>query len=204
MIFLKLLNYIKKVKINNMDAIQEIKDILAQPVVVKEKNQKMSEMAKKTKNPNPYGANRYFRDPREIKCWEYYLKTVRKGSPNAKACALKAGYSEQTACNITQHPWFQKRLSKLRRSEMVIKAEKVLEEILDMPNEIEIMTADGTPTGLKKIDTSLINQKRDVAKFIAERLLSDKYAPKSKVDVEQKITMQAIVAEIKQVINEDE
>jgi hypothetical protein len=175
-----------------MDAIQEIKEMLKEPVVVKEKNQKMSELAKRTKNPNPYGANKYFRDPREIKCWEYYLKTVQKGSPNARACALKAGYSEQTASNITQHPWFQKRLSKLRRSEMVNKAEKVLEEILDLPNEIEIMTADGMPTGLKKIDPSLINQKRDVAKFIAEKLIKD-YEKKPEVAVYQNVSILDII-----------
>lgn len=175
-----------------MDAIQEIKEILNKPVVVKEKNQKMSELAKRTKNPNPYGANKYYRDPREIKCWEYYLKTVQKGSPNARACALKAGYSEQTANSITQHPWFQKRLSKLRRSEMINKAEKVLEEILDMPNEIEIMTADGMPTGLKKLDTSLINQKRDVAKFIAEKLIKE-YEKKPDVAVYQNVSILDII-----------
>lgn len=75
---------------------------------------------------------------------------------------------------------------------MVNKAEKVLEEILDLPNEIEIMTADGMPTGLKKIDPSLINQKRDVAKFIAEKLIKD-YEKKPEVAVYQNVSILDII-----------
>jgi hypothetical protein len=48
------------------------------------------------------------------------------------------------------------------------------------------------PTGLKKIDPSLINQKRDVAKFIAEKLIKD-YEKKPEVAVYQNVSILDII-----------
>lgn len=184
-----------------MDALEEAKKLMDEiqdskiqkvEEVVPEVNLKV-EYGKMTKNPNPYGANKTNRDPREKKCWEYYLKTIAKGSPNGAESARKAGYSESSAREITSYPWFKKRLANLRRKEMVDKAEEVLNEILNLPNETEI-TLEGVPTGLKKIDVGIIGHKKDVAKFVAERLISDKYAQKQKV--EQKLTHAVLIAEL--------
>lgn len=188
-----------------MEAVEEAKKLIEEidskkiqevQVVKPEKNQKMSDLAKLNKTPNPYGANKTKRDPREIKCWNLYLKTVASGSPDAANSARKAGYAESCARNITQHPWFKKRLASLRRKDMIDKSEQVLEEILNLPNEIEIMV-DGIPTGIKKIEPALINQKRTVAQFVVERLLSEKYAQKQKEEI--KITQAVLIGKLNEI-----
>lgn len=69
---------------------------------------------------------------RRERCWNFYLDTVRKGIPNARDSARKAGFSENTAINIGNIKWFKDRKDKLRRSKMMTNAERNIARILNM------------------------------------------------------------------------
>ncbi len=85
-------------------------------------------MKKKT---NPNKANQYTPDERQAVCWDFYIESLAKGTPNAYESAIKAGYEESSALNITVTTWFTDKLSKLKRKEMLSKAERNLDKILD-------------------------------------------------------------------------
>lgn len=82
-------------------------------------------------------SNQYTSDEREQVCWDLYIESIRKGTPNAKASALKAGYSEPHSDNITLQGWFKGRSDKLRRVNMLSRAEKNLEKVLLMDTQSE-------------------------------------------------------------------
>lgn len=82
-------------------------------------------------NPNPNGANGTTSDPREQIMWDIYITNVKNGIDNAKKAAIEAGYSEPHADNITLQGWFKGRKDKLRRSDMLSKAERNLDKVLD-------------------------------------------------------------------------
>lgn len=112
-------------------------------------------------------------DPRQLACWENYVNPDSDTYSNAKASALKAGYSESHAEDIHNVEWFQSLLRKLR---LKYKGEKVLEEMLDMP----VMTAEtrlndlGEEIAVAVVkDTQLVKIKQDTAKFTVERLGKD-------------------------------
>lgn len=128
-------------------------------------------MVKKRSNPN--GANQYLLDPRQKLCWDSYVNPKSETFGNAFKSALKAGYTDKTARQITTEIWFNE---KVRRMQLLGKAEKVLEEMLDMPvNKIEFAPGsfesdDGEDEGPQQVlttDPALIRIKQDTAKFIA-------------------------------------
>ena len=82
------------------------------------------------KPSNPNGANQYLLDPRQKKCWEGYVNPTSPTFANAKQSAIAAGYEEEYANQITVAEWF---VGKVRRMNLLGKAENVLEEMLDMP-----------------------------------------------------------------------
>lgn len=63
------------------------------------------------------------RDPRSELAWEFYVKSWREGKPNAKQAGLNAGYAYNTAVNLSNFKWFKDKKDKLRRSNMLTKAE---------------------------------------------------------------------------------
>lgn len=85
--------------------------------------------------PNPNGANGTTSDPREQVCWDFYIKGLTNGIANAYASAIEAGYSEDSARNVTMRDWFKERLGKLKRKEMLSKAERNLDKVLDTDYE---------------------------------------------------------------------
>lgn len=122
---------------------------------------------------NPNGANQYLLDPRQKLCWDSYVNPKSETFGNAYRSAVKAGYQDATAKHITKELWF---LEKTRRLQLLGKAEKVLEEMLDMPvNKIEIEAGnyeneDGEIETSKQVlttDPALVRIKQDTAKFIA-------------------------------------
>ena len=113
--------------------------------------------------PNPYGANGTQSDPREQKCWDNYVKSIRQGRVNAYKAAIDAGYSKANSRNITTRDWFIERLGKLKRSGMVEKAEKNLDKYLDLSEE----DLEG------KIDKEIIKIKVDISKTILKTLGKD-------------------------------
>lgn len=92
-------------------------------------------------------------DPRQAEFLKRYLDPKSKTFSNALQSALKAGYSQDYAENITvQLPkWLEEKLGK---EKLVKKAEKVLENCLDYSDE--------EPVKMKL--------KQDTAKFVASRL----------------------------------
>lgn len=80
---------------------------------------------------NPNGANGTTSDPREQVMWDIYVSKLAKGIENAYQSAIEAKYSEDHARNITLQGWFKERLAKLRRKEMLSKAERNLDKALD-------------------------------------------------------------------------
>lgn len=115
-------------------------------------------MARKT---NPNGANQYQLDPRQLICWGHYVNPKSDTFSNALQSALKAGYTEQTANQITTELWFTERV---RRMNLLGKGERVLEQTLDM---------DTFDEKISKHDSSLLKIKQDSAKFVASTLGKD-------------------------------
>lgn len=121
-------------------------------------------MDKEETKPNPNGANQHTSDPREQICWDFYVESVTSGMPNANASAIKAGYSEDHARNITLQGWFKERLENLERQEMLSKAEKKLAKTLTY----EVENDKG------EIKTDLLRIQTDVAKHLTSTLGKNK------------------------------
>jgi hypothetical protein len=118
---------------------------------------------------NPYGANQYTLDPRQKLCWESYINPRSETFGNARQSALKAGYEEVTANQITTHTWF---IEKTRRLNMLGKAEKVLDKTLTL----EAVNEEG------KTDTTLLKIQTDVAKHITSTLgKNEGYSTRSEI-----------------------
>lgn len=113
-------------------------------------------MGKKT---NPNNANQYVMDPRQKLCWELYITPNTEYFGNAYQSAVKAGYEKTSATIITTENWF---IGKLRRLQLLGKAEKVLNKTLDYETE-----KDG------KVQTDILRIQQDTAKFIAKTLGKD-------------------------------
>lgn len=137
---------------------------------------------------NPNGANQFIYDPRQALLWKFYTNVKEKSTfGNAYQSALKAGYSKGTAAQITTFNWF---IEKCRRMNMLDKAERVLDEALELPSKVQAMGAFGPifnkkqervkgKNGKYKIktvngepvlvfSTGLLKIKTDVGKFVAE------------------------------------
>jgi len=83
---------------------------------------------------NPNGANQYQLDPRQKVCWDLYVDPSSPTFSNGMQSAIKAGYEEAYANQITTTEWFKE---KVRRSNMLNKAERNLDKALDIPIEDE-------------------------------------------------------------------
>jgi hypothetical protein len=83
-------------------------------------------------NSNPNGSNQYNLDPRQKLCWDLYINPKSTTFGNGLQSAIKAGYDDEYAEQITTRPWF---LEKVRRLNLLNKAERNLDNILDLPLE---------------------------------------------------------------------
>lgn len=128
------------------------------------------------KPTNPAGANQYQLDPRQKLCWDFYANPKSETFGNATQSAIKAGYEEEYAKTITVTEWF---VAKVRRLNMLDKAEKVLEEMLDLDTTNQ-KVIDGEVYIQK--DAALAKIKQDTAKFIAERVgKNDGYSSRTEI-----------------------
>lgn len=122
---------------------------------------------------NPNGANQYLLDPRQQSCWSYYIDRKGKTYGNAYQSALKAGYAVTSATNITSEKWF---IEKWRKLNLMAKAERVLDEDLEMETVVPVIGMFGpiidkdTKKPLTKIDPDLRRIRQSSASFIASRL----------------------------------
>jgi len=109
---------------------------------------------------NPNGANQYTMDVRQKLCWDLYVNPKSETFGNAYQSAQKAGYEESYAAIITTTNWF---LEKLRRLNMLSKAEKALDETLSY----NPVNKEG------KIDPAIGRLRLDAAKHITSTLGKD-------------------------------
>lgn len=110
--------------------------------------------------PNPNGANQYQLDPRQLICWEYYVDPKSETFGNATQSAIKAGYEPDYADQITTVEWFK---GKVRRLNMLSKAERNLDKVLDF----EMADKDG------KVNTPVASLVVDVSKTVVKTLGKD-------------------------------
>lgn len=116
-------------------------------------------------------ANQNTADERQAKCWEFYVKELNRGIDNAYASAIKAGYGKDYSRNITLQDWWKDRKDNLRRKGMVSKAERNLDETLD----IITINDEG------KIDPQLLKIKVDVSKTIVTTLGKENYSDRREI-----------------------
>jgi len=114
-------------------------------------------------------------------CWNLYLKSVREGNPSAMAAAKAAGFSPNTAINISGMKWFKDKKDKLRRSKMMNNAEKNIARILNMGYTEIMKLEDGT---LKEVvDKDVLRIVADMSKTIVTTLGKELYSNKTEVKV---------------------
>jgi len=124
---------------------------------------------------NPNGANQYQLDPRQKLCWDYYINPDSETFANATQSAIRAGYTEEYADQITTTEWFLGRLWILNS---VNESEKVFKEILES-NHKDLETG--------KIDSGVLRIKADIAKFLASTKGKDEgYSTRSETDLTTK------------------
>lgn len=111
-------------------------------------------------------ANQYQVDPRQALFLKSYLDPNSPTFSNALQSALKAGYEQEYAENIThlEPDWLSEAIG---TDQMIKKAERNLNKILDMDPEKE-----------GKVDTGVLKVVADTSKFVTERLAKDKYSSK--------------------------
>lgn len=119
-------------------------------------------------------------DPRQGKMWEIYIKGFRKGQPSAKQAALDAGYSLNTAINVTSFKWFKDKKKKLLRSKLLTNAERNIDRILDLDySKIKILD-DGSQ--VEGVDVDVLRVVADMSKTIVTTLGKDVgYSTKTEV-----------------------
>lgn len=147
----------------------------------------------KTPKEKPYPANQYVFDPRQDKCWEYFIDRQSNTHGNAYGSALRAGYAQSTSKHITDEEWWKENI---RRMTLGSKAEKVLEKTLVMETNLPVIGQYGAiliPTGefdkkgreIKKLlygeNDRLLKIQQDSAKFVAERLIKKHYSNRSEL-----------------------
>lgn len=146
-------------------------------------------------------ANQYLLDPRQLKCWEAYVDPKSLTFGNALQSAILAGYEEGHANKITAEKWWGE---KVRRLNLVSKAERNLDQALDFPVMTQAMGMFGpiyekeevkvkvklkngkTKTKTRKVNGKavmtfnhgLIGAKLEVSKFVAERLARKEWGNK--------------------------
>lgn len=138
-----------------------------------------TETITKKRKTNPFSVNQYTQlDPRQKICWDYFIDPRSDTFSNARQSAIKAGYTETTANQITTEKWFTERV---RRLNMVSKAERNIDEVLELQIKDPV-------TG--KIDPVALSNRTRVDMFVLERLgKDDGYSTRQEVTMANKISL---------------
>jgi len=120
-------------------------------------------MVEEITRTNPNGANGTTSDPREQVMWDIYVEGLQNNYENAYEAAIKAGYEESSASKITVRSWFVERKDKLRRKDMLSKAERNLQKGMD----VSYIDEDG------KVRSDVMRIVMDVSKTVASTLGKD-------------------------------
>ena len=122
------------------------------------------------------------RDDRQIKFLSYYLDPESETYSNARQSALKARYSAEYADVITNlgTKWLSDAIRK--RETMLVKAERNLDEFLDMDTTNTAVTKQGD--AIQYDDPKLKKIKADVSIFTAETIGKKHYSKRSLLEDE--------------------
>lgn len=152
-----------------------------------------------TKKKSKKKGNQYMVDPRQSLFLANYLDTKSPTFSNALQSALAAGYAQEYAESITSlaPDWLSERLGELNSERMLRKAERNLDEILDLPTMVQASGPfgplwEGKGKDKKPIMTyapTLIKVKNDTSQFIAERLGKKKYGDKGNTNVNLQVNV---------------
>mgnify|MGYP001617275055 CR=1 FL=1 len=124
---------------------------------------------------NPNKANQHIPDPRQALFLANYLNPKSETFSKAFHSAIKAGYEESYANALMglMPEWLY---GAIKKNEMLDKAERNLDKMLDLETKEAIITMLGPlideKTGqiVKKENSNLLRIKADISKFIAERI----------------------------------
>lgn len=107
-----------------------------------------------------------------------YLNPKSATYSNAMQSALSVGYKQEYAENITHlmPDWLSEGLGKDNTSKMLSKAERNLDEFLELDPNLTHTAKDGTQ--YTKFSSEVLKVKADVSKFVAERIGRSKYGSK--------------------------
>lgn len=132
---------------------------------------------------NPNGANQHIPDPRQALFLAGYLDPKSQTFGNGLQSALAAGYDENYAKTLTAKmpTWLEE---KVRDSYIVQKAEKNLQEFIEMETKNNQTTKDGSV--FEYDDPQLKRIKADITKFALERLAKGKYAQRNENEIKVK------------------
>ncbi len=132
--------------------------------------------APKKKRIRPYVRKQAPINPQQAQFLSLYLDPKSPLMGNAMQCALKVGFSPSYAENITHilPEWLSENIGKDR---MLIKAERNLEEFLDLePVELKVRK-DGVE--YQKTNSEVLKVKADITKFVASTVGKIRYGAKA-------------------------
>jgi phage terminase small subunit len=112
-------------------------------------------------------------NPQKKLFWELYFNPESPCFGNATESALKAGWTDSGAKEVTRQRWFK---SGLKRTDMADQAEVVLHDSLKMTTMATKMVG-----GVEVVveDPQLIKIKQDTAKYVTGTLLKNVYSTKT-------------------------
>ena len=112
-------------------------------------------------------AGKEFLDPRQVAFMEYFFEPKSETFGNCLQSALKAGYSDGYAEQLTSRlpNWLKESFDKLKRKGMLTKAEHNLFKLLDVDEN----------------DPRLVAIKADISKFVASRLGKAVYSERTEL-----------------------
>lgn len=126
-------------------------------------------------------ANQYEVDPRQAIFLKGYLDPKSETFSNALQSALRAGYSQEYSETILSKnlDWLSE---SVRTDSMLKKAERNLDELLDLPVEVQKIEGYGEDKELVvKTEPALVKIKADTSKFVSERLGKNRWSQRQEV-----------------------
>lgn len=140
---------------------------------------------KRIRKPKPKKERKM--DPRQTDFLIFYMDPKSETRGNALQSALKAGYKQEYAESITalMPDWLSENIGK--REAMLLKAERNLNEVLDIEHIVPAMGPFGpiidkkTKKPYMKVSTSILKLKQDTSHFIAETVGKKYYSKRTEL-----------------------
>lgn len=132
----------------------------------------------RSKHAKPFEKNKY--SQKYAIAFDYYSDPKSETFDNAYKSALKAGFPESSAKDITRTQWWKHELAMLE--ELLPQAEKNIHEILKMSVTQEFKDKETGEVLMSVLDPKLLRIKADMSTFVAETRGRKKYSKKVEVE----------------------